>query len=105
MTARCTYDDSFRLCREVDPTDAPHVAIALEIDGLLWTGDEQLKDELREQGFVTFTIPNRRHAEASVVAKTPEGRPPSAAASASPRRPGPPAAWRTAPAGPPPPPA
>jgi predicted nucleic acid-binding protein len=41
----------------VDPTDAPHVAIALEIDGLLWTGDEQLKDELREQGFDRFYDP------------------------------------------------
>jgi predicted nucleic acid-binding protein len=41
----------------VDPTDAPHVAVALEIDGLLWTGDEQLKDELREQGFDRFYDP------------------------------------------------
>ena len=49
--------EAYRLCREVDPTDAPHVAIALEIDGLLWTGDEQLKDGLREQGFDHFYTP------------------------------------------------
>lgn len=39
----------------VDPTDAPHVAIALEIDGLPWTGNEQ--DGLREQGFDRFYFP------------------------------------------------
>jgi predicted nucleic acid-binding protein len=29
-----------KLCQDVDLTDAPHVAIALETGGLLWTGDE-----------------------------------------------------------------
>lgn len=47
------------LCQDVDPTDAPHVAIALEIGGLLWTGDEKLKEGLRAKGFDRFFEPPR----------------------------------------------
>jgi len=49
--------EAYRLCRDVDPSDAPHVAIALELDGLLWTGDEKLKAELRGKGFDAFYDP------------------------------------------------
>jgi len=48
-----------KLCQDVDPTDAPHVAIALEIGGLLWTGDEKLKEGLRAKGFDRFFEPLR----------------------------------------------
>lgn len=48
-----------RLYYDIDETDAPHVATTLEIDGLLWTGDEQLRDGLESKGFDHFFEPNR----------------------------------------------
>lgn len=45
------------LCQDVDVTDAPHVAIALETAGLLWTGDKKLKEGLRAKGFNRFFEP------------------------------------------------
>lgn len=42
------------LCRRVDAEDAPHVALALQLDALLWTGDKRLKTALRQQGFDRF---------------------------------------------------
>ena len=47
------------LCRDVDVTDAPHVAIVLETEGLLWTGDEKLRNGLRKKGFDQFFEPPR----------------------------------------------
>ena len=47
------------LCQDVDLTDAPHVAIALETGSLLWTGDEKLKEGLRAKGFIRFFEPPR----------------------------------------------
>ena len=48
---------AYELCRDVDETDAPHLAIALELDALLWTGDETLKTALRAKGFDRFFMP------------------------------------------------
>jgi predicted nucleic acid-binding protein len=45
------------LCRSIDETDTPHVALALELDALLWTGDKALRDGLPEQGFSRFFSP------------------------------------------------
>ena len=44
------------LCARVDPEDAIHVALAFELDALLWTGDKKLRDHLREQGFDRFFV-------------------------------------------------
>lgn len=46
------------LCQDVDLTDAPHVAIVLETEGLLWTGDKKLKEGLRAKGFDRFFEPS-----------------------------------------------
>ena len=46
--------EAYRLCKDVDETDSPHVAIAIEIGGLLWTGDKQLRRGLEEKGFDHF---------------------------------------------------
>jgi predicted nucleic acid-binding protein len=35
----------------------PFVALTLEIDGRLWSGDEMLKDNLRNKGFNKFFTP------------------------------------------------
>ena len=48
---------AYELCRGIDETDAPHVALALELGGELWTGDEDLKTGLQEQGFGAFFEP------------------------------------------------
>jgi predicted nucleic acid-binding protein len=45
------------LCREVDASDAPHVALTLELGGLLWTGDKRLRDGLSERGFSCLFTP------------------------------------------------
>lgn len=48
---------AFELCRDVDETDTPHVALTLELDGLLWTGDKALKGGLQLKGFNQFFEP------------------------------------------------
>ena len=45
---------AFELCVDIDPKDAPFVAIALELDALLWTGDKRLKEGLKAKGFDRF---------------------------------------------------
>ncbi len=48
---------AFELCQDVDETDTPHVALTLELDGLLWTGDKTLKEGLKLKGFIRFFEP------------------------------------------------
>lgn len=52
-----TWMEARRLCREVDPKDAPFVALTLHLEGRLWTGDEELKAGLRARGFGRFFEP------------------------------------------------
>ena len=55
-------DDSLRtaieLCAGVDPTDAPHVALTIELDADLWTGDRRLRRGLEARGFTRFFDPD-----------------------------------------------
>jgi predicted nucleic acid-binding protein len=46
-----TWVEARRLFRDVDPKDTPFVALALHLDGLLWTADEGLKAGLLAKGF------------------------------------------------------
>jgi predicted nucleic acid-binding protein len=48
---------AYALCQPIDPSDTPHVALTLHLDGLLWTGDTTLKDGLRANGFTDFFEP------------------------------------------------
>ena len=48
---------AYALCRDIDETDTPHLALTLELDGLLWTGDNTLKTGLRLKGFDRFFDP------------------------------------------------
>lgn len=49
---------AYELCRDIDETDTPHVALALELGASLWTGDKRLKEGLEEKGFKEFFIPH-----------------------------------------------
>ena len=42
---------AFSLCSDIDEKDTPFVALSIEIDGYLWTGDKKLKDGLMSRGF------------------------------------------------------
>jgi predicted nucleic acid-binding protein len=55
---------AYRLFRDIDETDAPHVAITLDIDGVLWTGDERLRAGLGSKGFDRFFEPSISGGEA-----------------------------------------
>jgi len=48
---------AYALCSSIDATDTPHVALTLELGGLLWTGDTALKEGLKHQGFDKFFEP------------------------------------------------
>ncbi|MCB0531515.1 MAG: hypothetical protein KDD14_04895 [Saprospiraceae bacterium] len=52
-----SYVEAYRLCRDVDENDTPFLALTLELDGELWTNDEQLKAGLRKRGFNRFFEP------------------------------------------------
>ena len=52
-----TWMEARRLCREVDPKDAPFVALALHLNCSLWTDDEELKRGLRAKGYDRFFEP------------------------------------------------
>ncbi len=50
--------EAYELCHDIDEADTPHVALALELDGLLWTGDKKLKEGLKAKGFDRFFEPS-----------------------------------------------
>ena len=45
---------AYYLCKEVDIKDMPVVAVALELDAYLWTGDKILIKGLKSNGFNKF---------------------------------------------------
>jgi len=49
---------AYELCRDIDETDTPHVALALHLKANLWTGDKRLKEGLEKKGFKNFFVPN-----------------------------------------------
>lgn len=48
------WQTAWALCREVDEADTPHVALSLELDAPLWTGDKRLREGLEARGFTRF---------------------------------------------------
>ncbi len=45
---------AYQLCHDIDKNDSAHVALTLELNGLLWTGDKILKEGLLQKGFNQF---------------------------------------------------
>jgi predicted nucleic acid-binding protein len=52
-----TWVEAYRLCKDIDEKDTPYVALALHLDGRLWTSDEQLRRGLQARGFDRFFEP------------------------------------------------
>jgi len=52
-----TWLEARRLCKTVDEKDTPFVALAIHLNGQLWTEDTKLKTELRRKGFSQFYSP------------------------------------------------
>lgn len=57
LIASENFKAAYELCRDIDETDTPHVALALELGALLWSGDKKLKSKLAEKGFDAFLPP------------------------------------------------
>ena len=49
-----SWKQSMQLVHDVDIKDVPNVALTIELEGKLWTGDIELKLGLRAKGFDNF---------------------------------------------------
>ncbi|MBN2541886.1 putative toxin-antitoxin system toxin component, PIN family [bacterium] len=49
-----SINKAIRLCKDIDEKDIIFLAIAIELDGFLWTGDKQLIKGLKTKGFNSF---------------------------------------------------
>ncbi len=49
-----SLSNASKLCAGVDNNDMLFVVLALELNGLLWTGDKRLKQGLTQKGFNSF---------------------------------------------------
>lgn len=52
-----SWTEAWWLCRDVDENDTAYVALTLELNGRLWTGDKELEIGLRKKGFLRFFAP------------------------------------------------
>jgi predicted nucleic acid-binding protein len=57
------WREAHRLCHDIDPTDTPHIALTLTLDGRLWTGDRRLMEGLKRKGFERFFVPEKTGSE------------------------------------------
>lgn len=49
---------AYDLCHDVDEKDTPYVALTLDLNAALWTGDNKLKQGLIKKQFQRFYQPN-----------------------------------------------
>jgi len=54
LISREVLKKAYELCSGIDEKDTLFVALTLEINGYLWTGDKKLKEELISKGFYKF---------------------------------------------------
>lgn len=57
LIRREIWKQAYTLCKGIDENDTPHVALTLELDGLLWTTDRRLIRGLENVGFDQFFRP------------------------------------------------
>lgn len=55
MIRQTVWRDAFELTQNIDEFDTPFVALSLELEALLWTGDRKLTKGLRTKG-ATFVV-------------------------------------------------
>src|SRR4051812_42056841 len=46
-----SWVEAYRLCKDVDERDTAYVALALHLEGRLWTQDKELREALVPRGF------------------------------------------------------
>lgn len=51
MIAPKTLKKAYRLVKDIDEKDIIYIALTIEMDGLLWTGDKKLIKGLQKKGF------------------------------------------------------
>ncbi|MFQ5652888.1 MAG: PIN domain-containing protein [bacterium] len=54
LIVKSNWQMAYRMCKDIDETDTPFIALTLELDGLLLTGDKRLKNKLKAEGFDSF---------------------------------------------------
>lgn len=45
---------AYEWCKDIDETDTPFVALALDLESSFWTGDKKLRAALEQRGFHKF---------------------------------------------------
>jgi len=48
------YTVAYDMCRDIDEKDSPFIALAIEINAFIWTGDKKLRGGLEKKGFIRF---------------------------------------------------
>ena len=48
---------AYELCVDIDKEDIPMIALAIELNADVWTGDTTLREGLNKKGFIKFFIP------------------------------------------------
>lgn len=46
--------EAYEYCKDIDEDDTPIVALALELEAEIWSGDEKLRKGLQKKGFNRF---------------------------------------------------
>lgn len=54
LIEKANWQQAYRLCKDIDETDTPFVALTIELNGLLLTGDKKLSGKLKQKGFDSF---------------------------------------------------
>ncbi|MCP5103521.1 MAG: DNA-binding protein [bacterium] len=51
LISKANIKKAYDLCKDIDEKDTLYVAITIELNGLLWTGDKKLTNGLERKGF------------------------------------------------------